>query len=121
MSEEENKAIEYFENKLKEFEKRLGTKITTEDNINIEIILDLIDRLQKELEQEKLKTGYWEQRVNDLEKEKNVVHTDKIKDKIKFLDKNIELQWANTSYNEIEVGKYQYALEIIEDLLKENK
>lgn len=49
MSEEEKKAIEYFKNKLKEFKLRLGNKVTTEDNINLEIILNLITKQQKEI------------------------------------------------------------------------
>lgn len=45
----EKKAIEYFKNKLKEFKKRLGNKITTEENINLEILLNIIEKQNKEL------------------------------------------------------------------------
>lgn len=49
ISKEEKKAIEYFKNKLKEFKKRLGDKITTEENINLEMILNIIEKQNKEL------------------------------------------------------------------------
>lgn len=49
MTEEEKKAIEYYKNKLREFEQRLGTKVTTEDNINTEILLNLIQKQEKEI------------------------------------------------------------------------
>ena len=56
MSEEEKKAIEYIKFKIKDFEERYGTKITTVDNEHNIIILNLIEKQQKEIEQEKEKT-----------------------------------------------------------------
>ena len=56
MSEEEKKAIEYIKFKIKDFEERYGTKITTVDNEHNIIILNLIEKQQKELEKEKEKT-----------------------------------------------------------------
>lgn len=109
MSEEEKKAIERVENN---FYKDLGKgiskfqKITLYENdiTDIRTLLNLIDRLQKELEQEKFKRGYWEERVNDLEKEKNCVHKDKIR----------ELK------NKLDEFAYADIIEELEDLLKEN-
>lgn len=88
------------------------------------------EKLQKELEQEKSRKQLeidtaeevlkWKGKYHLLSRKINVVSKDKIKDKMNYLEKNIELQWASTNYNEIDVEKYQYALEILEDLLKED-
>ena len=46
-SKEVEKAINYFENKYKEFEQRLGKKVTTEEHDYIEILNNYISELEK--------------------------------------------------------------------------
>lgn len=83
------------------------------------------EKLQKEITKKQIEIDTaeevlkWKGKYHLLSRKINGVLEDKIKDKAKFLDKNIELQWASTSYNEIDIEKYQYAKEILEDLLKE--
>ena len=48
MSEEERKAIEYLKFRIKEFEARCGTKITTEELEFYKTVLKLIEKQQKE-------------------------------------------------------------------------
>ena len=50
MDEKEKKAIEYLKFKIKEFEARCGTKITTEELEYYRIILKLIARQDKEID-----------------------------------------------------------------------
>lgn len=53
MSEEERKAIEYLKFKIKDFEERYGTKITTKELEFYKTVLNLIEKQQKEIEEEK--------------------------------------------------------------------
>lgn len=55
MNEEEKKAIEYFKNELKEH--WIESNFTISDRQNLRIILNLIEKLQKELNQEKEKNS----------------------------------------------------------------
>lgn len=115
---EEEKALDVVKDDF-EYSRKNNLLTVKVDIYSLNTVLELIDRLQKELEQEKEKSSYWEQRVNDLEKEKNVVSKDKITDKIKELEdlfdkneKEITIQYQNQFIVDV-VG-------ILEDLLKEN-
>ena len=63
MSEEEKKAIEEF--------KETKFMLTLEQEENFDILLNLIDRLQKELEQEKEKNKYLENENKRIKKDLN--------------------------------------------------
>lgn len=55
LSDEEKKAIDYFRNKIGDFELFYGKKITTQENEYLKIFLNLIEKQSKEIEELKEK------------------------------------------------------------------
>lgn len=51
MSDEEKKAIDYFRNKIGDFELFYGKKITTQENEYLKILLNIIEKQSKEIEE----------------------------------------------------------------------
>ena len=123
MSEEEQEAIEEVKSYI-EWVKDRGTGTDK----SIEIILNLIDRLQKELEQEKennekqfkIDTAEevlkWKGKYHLLSRKINGVLEDKIKDKIKELEE--ETKEIFDKYGDMVENK---AIQVLKELLKENK
>ena len=51
MSEEEKKAIKYFEKYINDFERRIGKNLTTEFNEHLKVLLNQVEKQQKEIEE----------------------------------------------------------------------
>ena len=120
MSEEEKKAIEDLK-KLKMGIEYLNLIVRVKDEVDIkaiDIILNLLEKQQKEIEElTRLKNIYKNTRpigevFHDLLKEKEYINKDKIREKIKEYDKWIK----QGDYTEsLEAQKYA-----LEELLEEN-
>ena len=129
MSEEEKKAIEYFKNNaLVRIE---NEQIVASGNAYKVVILNLIDRLQKELEQEKekaYKKEYFEEVASELQKENeaykreielqgyvtlNYISKDKIKELALEIHNILDKNGMTRLYQVLIDSKF-------EDLLKEN-
>lgn len=104
MNEEEKQAVEI----LNTFEFRSKTKnykgISLEDSKSVKIVLNLIDKLQKENEElKKSKITY--EKVRDIqEKNRNIVDNkyiskQKVKDKIEELDEELEIMKVDNMYS----------------------
>ena len=111
MNKEEKEAIEY----IKAFQKDLyGASEKNLMAIYIDRVWNYIDKLQKELEQEKKKhkstTYNFELVVDKLD---NSISKDKIRDKIKELE-NIEQE-------DVDYSRIKFATIVLEELLKEEE
>lgn len=145
MSEEEKKAIEYTKldikitkEQLKNGDLFMSEKQERERINNLKIILNLIEKLQKELNQEKEKNKELKEKYSrklvDFQKEreeyeKNYISKDKIKEKIeeirKYKDlanKNIEERIIIADSDSLNYGlkaAHNKDIEILQDLLEE--
>lgn len=122
MSEEEKKAIEYWKRDIEFY--HCNTQLASEHYA--QIILNLIEKQQKELEQEKEKNKGLETDNIDL-KEKNrliaenlsrsYISKDKIKEKIKELKEEIKL--ARKEKDLVIVAELELQVDILKQILKE--
>lgn len=78
LSEEEKKAIDYFRNKIGDFELFYGKKITTQENEYLKIFLNLIEKQSKEIEE--LKEVKWYYEISRVPKDKIKAKIEEVKD-----------------------------------------
>ena len=122
MSEEEKKAIEYWKRDIEFY--HCNTQLASEHYA--QIILNLIEKQQKELEQEKEKNKGLETDNIDLKKKnrliaenlsRSYISKDKIKEKIKELKEEIKL--ARKEKDLVIVAELELQVDILKQILKE--
>lgn len=122
MNEEEKKAIHYFDNKIGDFELLYGKKITTQENEYLKLLLNLINKQQKEIETLKesqfVLYGDDGNIVGCIRLGNDVVSKDKIKEKIEELKEYIYETEKKTCGRCITIGEDK-AIQILRELLGE--
>ena len=122
LSEEEKKAIEYFDNTIKKLQKAREELQEMSNNTICKTIKNTIEfwqnkcfELQKELEQEKEKNASMKKEISLMKSiniNDNFISKDKIKDKIKEIKQDKDF--------DEDVYVEEFAVDVLEDLLKEN-
>ena len=110
MSKEEKQAIELLKSKKTEFSYR-----NIDVKISVEILLKLVEKQQKEIEERNIRL---QEEINENCKLKtelygNSISKDKIREKIKGLENIIE--WEKPTYKET----LDYTIDILKELLEE--
>ena len=117
MSEEEKKAIEYFEKYINDFERRIGKNLTTEFNEHLKVLLNQVENQQKEIEELKQNRDEYKEEYKKLLNARyyNYISKDKIREIIAEYQK--QLKSADTERTAIMLSNF---IMVLNDLLEEN-
>lgn len=115
MNEEEKKAVEFVKERTKELKKYAKRE---NELIYDDIVLNLINKLQKENEELKNQEAT-QRKINELlvQRYSNSISLQKVKDKIEELDNKGEHYIFNEKDNAVRIGK----IEALQELLEEEK
>ena len=118
LSEKEKKAIEWFKSDL-EMTKEMGKKWGFQEEIkNNEIILNLIEKQQKEIKELKQNRDEYKEEYIKLQNSRyyNYISKDKIKEKIKDYTEKSKYPLVNSQSRR----EYTFGLKALKELLEEN-
>ena len=97
MSEEEKKAVKYFEKYINDFERRIGKNLTTEFNEHLKVLLNQVENQQKEIEELKQNRDEYKEEYKKLLNARYYNYISK--EKIKELKEKVEKEMISNPYD----------------------